>query len=170
MKVSSTTLKVRDAGVMAGIDKYIASPIMLGGTTYTPAGLKAVFQSQIAALEGNDALRSSLSDAVAKAKAIGKEVDNIYSLLRSTLIGQYGKNAHALLNDFGMTMPKTPGPKTVEAKALAVAKRAATRKARHTMGSVQKKAVTGNVVAVTVTPVVAGPAATEPATATPSSS
>jgi hypothetical protein len=97
----------------------------------------------------------------------------MFHLLRSALIAQYGKNANAILGDFGMNVPKTSGAKTVEAKATAAAKRTATRAARHTMGSEQKKNVTGNVVGITLTPVVAAtptPAPTvTPTPATPPS-
>jgi hypothetical protein len=61
-----------------------------------------------------------------------------------------------------MTAPKAPGAKTVDAKAAATAKRSATRTVRHTMGSAQKKAITGNVVGIHVTPVMAGPTVTTP--------
>jgi hypothetical protein len=154
---------------MAGIDKHITSSITINGTAYTPAALKAVFQSQITTIDDNQALRKQLSDGVANAKTLAKTVDTMFQLLRSTLIGQYGKNANAILNDFGMTVPKTPGPKTVDAKATAQAKRTATRAARHTKGAVQKKAVTGNVVGITVTPVVSGKPAPAPVVTTPDS-
>lgn len=166
---NSSTLKTRDTSVMAGIDKHITSSITIDGTAYTPAALKAVFQSQITAIDANQALHKQLADGVANAKTLAKTVNDMFHLLRSALIAQYGKNANAILNDFGMTAPKTLGAKTVEAKATAQAKRTATRAARNTMGAVQKKAVTGNVVGITVTPVVAGkpaPAPSSPA-ATP---
>jgi hypothetical protein len=153
--VNSTTLKTRDTSVMAGIDKHITSSITISRTAYTPAELKAVFQSQITAIDANQSLRKQLADGVANAKALAKTLDNTFQLLRSALIAQYGKNANAILSDFGMTTPKTLGAKTVEAKAIAQAKRAATRAARHTMGAVQKKAVKGDVVGITVTPVLA---------------
>jgi hypothetical protein len=162
MNVNNATLKTRDTSVMAGIDKHVTAPITINGTSYAPADLKAVFQSQITAIDANQALHNQLADGVARAKALAKTVDDMFHLLRSALIAQYGKNANAVLNDFGMTVPKTPGAKTVEAKATAQAKRNATRAARHTMGAVQKKAVTGNVVGITVTPVVAAPPVTTP--------
>jgi hypothetical protein len=62
-----------------------------------------------------------------------------------------------VLADFGIQTPKARAQLTVEAKAAASAKRAATRAARNTMGSKQKKGVKGNVVGVTVTPVTAPP-------------
>jgi hypothetical protein len=157
---SHIALKSRDTSVMAGIDKHFTASVTLDGTAYTPAELKALFQSQVTALEACEALRKSLSDAVVNAKAVGAKVNSAFLLLRGGLIMQYGKNANAVLNDFGMTVPKTAGPRTIEAKALAAAKSKATRAARHTMGAVQKKAVTGQVVGVTVTPITRGPLVT----------
>jgi hypothetical protein len=143
MTPNSTNLKTRDTSVMAGIDKHIASSTTINGTAYTPADLKAVFRSQITAIDANQALHKQLADGVANAKTLAKTVNDMFHLLRSALIAQYGKNSNAVLNDFGMTVPKTPGAKTVDAKATAQAKRSATRAARNTMGSVQKKAVKG---------------------------
>ena len=63
---------------------------------------------------------------------------------------------------FGFSLPK-PRKKSAETKAVAVAKSAATRKQRNTMGSVQKKDVKGNVdVALVVTPS-GGPSPTDSA-------
>jgi hypothetical protein len=45
--------------------------------------------------------------------------------------------------DFGWTMPKKPGPKTVQAKLEGARKGQETRKARHTMGKRQRKAIRG---------------------------
>ncbi len=157
MKTNNTTLKSRNTSAVAGIDKHITTSITIDGTTFTKADLKALFQSHTTAITTNEALRKSLADGVVNARTLGDKVNTTYQLLRSSLIAQYGKNANAVLNDFGMTAPRTTGPKTVDAKATAAAKRTATRAARHTMGSVQKKGVTGNVVGINVTPVMAGP-------------
>jgi hypothetical protein len=156
-------IKTRDTSIMAGIDKHMTAPITLGGKPYTPAELKAAFQAEITALDANEALRKSLTDGVVNAKAVGAQLGKLYQQLRWALMAQYGPDANAILNDYGMTAPKAPGPKTIEAKATAKAKSAATRTARHTMGSSQKKSVHGNVVAIQVTPVLAGPAPAEKA-------
>src|SRR5207253_462392 len=57
-----------------------------------------------------------------------------------------------VLADFGVH-PKPRTPPTVEAKAAATAKRAATRAARHTMGARKKAGIKGDVIGVTVVPV-----------------
>ena len=67
-----------------------------------------------------------------------------------------------VLADFGIN-PKARTPLTVEAKAAAVAKRTATRAARHTMGSRQKEGIKGDVTGVVVTPIAApSPTVTPP--------
>jgi hypothetical protein len=66
------------------------------------------------------------------------------------------------LEDFGLAARKVPAPLTAEEKALAAAKRKATREARGTMGPKAKAAIHGNVTAIVVTPVTA-PAAVVPA-------
>ena len=72
-----------------------------------------------------------------------------------------------MLADFGIT-PKARAPLTVEAKAAAAAKRAATRAARHTMGTQQKKGIKGDVTGVLVTPITAAsPTVAAPASPTP---
>ena len=48
------------------------------------------------------------------------------------------RSAPSTLADFGVAPPKVRTPLTVEQQAAAVAKREATRAARHTMGKVQK--------------------------------
>jgi len=127
---SHVSLKSRDTSVMKGIDKHITTNFTIAGTTYTPAELKALFQSEITAIEASDGMRKSLADSVQNVKTVSATVNE-------------------------------------EAKALAKAKRAATRAARHTMGSVQKKAVTGNVIAVTTTPVIEGAPVPSTAPVTP---
>ena len=137
------TLKTRNLAVANGIDKHVPSAISIGSVTYTPPELKAVFTNQNAAVDAADALHKQWTDQVLVAKTVGAKASAVYLLLRSFLIGQYGNDANAILNDFGMRAPKATGAKTVQVKADAVTKRNATRAARHTMGAVQRKAVTG---------------------------
>jgi len=147
MSLNRTTLKTRNIAIAAGIDKHVLSPILIGGVTYTPPNLKDIFAAQTAALDASDALHTQWMDQVQATRDATAKAHDVYNLLRSYLIGQYGTGANAILNDFGMTAPKTRGITTVAVKAAAVAKGKATRVARHTMGKVQRKAVTGASVA-----------------------
>ena len=73
-------------------------------------------------------------------------------------------NSADVLADFGLAPRKVRTPMTAEEKAIAVAKRAATRKARGTKGSRQKKDVKGAVNAtLVVTPAEAPQQAAPPA-------
>ena len=157
--LNRANVKTRNTAVSNGIDKHVPASISIGSVTYTPPELKGVFIAHNTALDAADALHKQWTDQVQVAKAAGIKADGTYRLLRSSLIGQYGNDANAILNDFGMATPKSTGAKTVQVKAEAVLKRAATRAARHTMGKVQRKAVTGTVVAAPATAPVATPAA-----------
>jgi hypothetical protein len=139
------SIKARNASVAAGIEKRITGSTTIGGVVYTPAALAAVFVDANAAIDKAEALHKEWQDQVAAARAAVKTATAVFLLLRSYLLGQYGANAKAVLNDFGMEAPKPRGPKTVATKAVAVQKRDATRAVRHTMGKVQKKNVKGTV-------------------------
>src|SRR6202041_3154740 len=67
----------------------------------------------------------------------------------------------AVLADFALAPRKTPAPRTPAQKAASAAKAEATRKARHTMGPVQRSQVTGATAAAAL---VTAPAVTPPAT------
>jgi hypothetical protein len=151
-KNNHEALIARNNSVDAGIDRYVTTNVTIGGVTYTPAQLKAVFQAHTTALQTSDGAHEAWQSEVLAATAAGKTPAAVYGSLRSYLVGLYGKTAVTTLAASGMTAPKTTTP-TVAVKAAAAVKRSATRTARHTMGSNEKKKVTGNVAAIVVTPV-----------------
>jgi hypothetical protein len=155
------TVKTQNTGVQAGIDKHMAGPVTVGGTAYDAASLKAVFQTHSDALDEADALYKRWRDQVQVARKAGATRDRVYGSLRSYLLGQHGRDAHAVLNDFAMEAPRATGPKTVKAKADAADKSLATRKARHTMGKRQKEGIHGTVTATA--PATGGAAVTDAA-------
>jgi hypothetical protein len=123
-------LKTRDTNVLRGIDKCVTGTTTLGGNSYTTVGLKAVFQAHIDAIDQVERQHAALHDAVAAVKAARKAADDLYLLLRTGIVVSHGKNAQAALSYFGMIAPRKPGRPTAEGKAVAAAKRAATRAAR----------------------------------------
>jgi hypothetical protein len=80
---------------------------------------------------------------------------------RNWLLATYG-DAPGVLADYRVAPRKKPAPLTTDQQAAALAKREATRAARHTMGPKQRKQVKGTV-PVTTTP----PAAPPPPVAVP---
>jgi hypothetical protein len=148
--------------LIAGVTKNLTSPtpIVLLGNSFTPPEITAKLQSLVD-------LRTDVDTAKAATKAkLATEAAQLPSLLIfmnafvTYVKAAYG-NSPDVLADYGIN-PKLRAAPSVVAKAGAVAKRASTRAARHTMGSRQKAAVKGDVTGVVVTPV------TEPKAPTPS--
>ena len=165
-----------DNKAMSGVDKHLASltSMTIGGTAYSVPTLKAVFQADIDATNAADAARTQWKERVVTANAARATSARVRTALKTYLVGQYGADAVGILEDFGFTPPKSPGKKTVQGKTEAVLKSAATRAARHTMGSKQKKEVKGTTTTIVTTPgtpasppVAPGPVASAPSQGTP---
>jgi hypothetical protein len=122
-------------------------------------------------------LRSGVDAAKATVKAkLAAEAASMPALraLKSAYVtyikATFGTSPEALA-DFGITL-KARAPLTTDAQTVANAKRSSTRKARHTMGSKEKKTIKGTVTGVVVTPIDATPvvAPGSPAAPAPSGS
>jgi hypothetical protein len=149
-KKNKTAAKATDAKVMAGIDKNLASmaTVTVGGQPYTPAQLKAVYQADSDAIDATDTAHAAWQQKVADERTTRAHTALVSRNLRSFLLGLYGEQAIAILGDFDLTAPKSTATTSVATKALAAAKSKATRAARGTVGSVQKKAVVGHLTSV----------------------
>jgi hypothetical protein len=159
-RVSADAVLAKD--LIEGTAKHLASvgQLMLAGATFTPAQATTQLQAIVNAHADVDAARALLEAKLAAVHAQAAAQRVFLNAFVSFVRAAFGTSPDVLV-DFGVKTRKTPTPQTVEAKAAAAAKRAATRAARHVMGPKQRKAVKGAVVGVVVTPVVA------PAPATP---
>jgi hypothetical protein len=148
-----------------GVGKHLSgvTSLTLLGASHTPASLKAVFQADIDATNAAEAGHTQWKQQVATQKATRANTRAVGKALKSYLLGTFGPAAVGVLEDFGFTAPKSPGKKTVAAKAESLVKAKATRTARHTMGKKQRKTVKGT---AAVSPSV-GSAPAVTATATP---
>ncbi len=166
-RISHNEVQARDAQVIAGIQKDLstASSLALAGSTYTPASLTQLVQSRIDAVASVTAARAAWLATVAKYRALDPQVTQVVRSLRNYVIDVHGASS-PVLADFGFTPPKKTALTAGEIVAR-TAKSNATRKARHTMGSQQKKTVTGNVTGVVVTPVTEPSPSPDPASPTP---
>jgi hypothetical protein len=135
--------------------------LTLNGTSYKAKDLQKVLQAHLDAISAADALKAKWQTAVAAANAKAAAVAGLLPALRAHLISAYGGSSQTVA-DFGFT-PKKKST-TVEAQALGVARRQATRKARGTMGKKQKEKIVG-VVAPATAPAADAP---KPAAGTPS--
>src|SRR5258708_17918448 len=158
--MSKKTQTSKDAALarqfIAGIGKNFANAesMAFGSATLTPAELTKRLQTLVdlrTAVKGPKATpKAKLADETTQAPALLGLLTEFESFVKVTF-----SKSPDVLADFGLKPRKSNTPLTVEQKAAAVAKRKATREARHTMGKVQKQTVTGHVVDVVVTPVTA---------------
>jgi hypothetical protein len=161
--VTKATLAQRIRDLIAGTQKHPQNgQLTFGGATFTDAALIQLLQELANATAAADSARANWQDALKNARAEQAKVVPIIQAYRSWLVTTYG-NAPALLADYGVTPHKAPTPLTTDQQAEALAKRAATRTARHTMGTKQKKQVKGTVSTVTTTPPPAAPPVNAPA-------
>jgi hypothetical protein len=159
------SIKARNASVSAGIDKHITGNVTIGGVAYTPVTLKQVFSDQSTAIDSAETMHTQWQDQVLLTNAANAKGNASYQSLRDYLLGLYGKNANTVLNDFGMTVPKTKGATTVAVKAAAAQKGAATRKIRGTTAAAKGTVEVPVTAVTTITPVLPAPATTTIATA-----
>lgn len=154
-----------------GVERYFASSsatLPLGGVPITPGALKAVFQADIDAQKALDAGRAQVKQLVVKKEQTRADARTKRKQLKAYIIGTQGAGAVQMLEDFAIPVPKTPGRKSVKAKAQAVAQAKVTRELRHTMGSKQKQAVKAPPVQPQPQPVAVAPAPATPPTPPPS--
>jgi hypothetical protein len=146
--------------LLTGTAKHLtsATPVAFLGGSFTPADITTKLDQVVT-------LRSDVNTAKAAVKAkIALETTDLpplhtfVSAYKAYLRVAFGTSPDVLA-DFGLA-PKARSTPTAATKAAAVVKRSATRAARHTMGSVQKKAVKGDVTGVVVTPVTSAPVST----------
>jgi hypothetical protein len=164
-KPSKATLSQGIRSLIAGTQKNAPNgSFTFGGVTYTAATLDQLFQSLIDALSAADAAKAAWKAALSKAQGVRANVLPVVRGYKALLLATDG-NAPDVLADYGLTPRKARAPLSTDAQAVANAKSKATREARHTMGSVEKKSVKGNVTSVTVTPVTSTPTVTPPGSA-----
>jgi hypothetical protein len=149
--------------LIAGTAKHLANGehVMLLGRSLTPAQVTEELQAIVNLRNDVDAAK-----ALTKAKLAVEIADMPARRIKMDAFVAFVKvafgNAPDVLADFGLH-PRARTPLTVEAKTAAAAKRKATRAARHTAGSRQRKSVKGAVTGIVVTPVTAAhPDATAP--------
>jgi hypothetical protein len=130
--------------ILAGIDKLPAT--MTGftilGTTYTRAELKAKVQSFKTPFDDADQAKAAAAAAEEAVQIIAAEANEFMAATKAALKAGLGRRSVAL-ETVGVTPDKTPAPLSPEKEVAKVAKAKATRAARHTMGSKQRKAIKG---------------------------
>jgi len=151
--------------LIAGTAKHLTNgtQVTLEGSSLTSAQITSKLQQLVTLRSDVNAAKASTKAKLAVEAADGPALRTFVGAFVTYLKAAYG-SAPDVLADFGVH-PKARTPLTVEAKAAAAAKSRATRAARHTMGTTQKKAIKGAVTGITLTPILAP----QPVAATPAS-
>jgi hypothetical protein len=149
-----------DQAMIAGIQKFLGqlTSVTAGSQTLTPAAIVQIFQARVQTAQAVQTARAALKAAVQANLAERANTSAFVQALRRVIVGMYQQSPDTLAV-FNLTAPKV-AKKSVATKATAVAKSKATRVARNTMGSQQKKDIKGTVPEATTAPEPAAPAAT----------
>jgi hypothetical protein len=161
--------RAADQALIDGLTKHagVLATLVIGGAPHTPTELVTVLQGRIAARASAAAARAPWLAAVQAERDESDKTQSLVSGLRQAIRTAFASQVD-LLADFGLKPRKAAAPRTPEEKAASVAKARATREARHTMGSKQRKRITGT--APVAAPVAAPAAAPSTAPATPAAS
>jgi hypothetical protein len=138
-RVTKAMLQERIRRLVAGTKKHAADgSLILGSTTYTTRALVEVLESLGDALDSVDGAKARWQDALEHANDLRATVGPVIRGYQAWVAVTHG-GTPSTLADYGVTPPKERTPLTAEQLAIAVAKRNATRAARHTMGKRQRK-------------------------------
>lgn len=155
---------VRATQFIAGITKHLAgvTSVTFSSAAHTPADLTTAFQTLVslraAVVAAKAAEQVKLAAESAQRPAIHVLLDGFEDYVKLTHSGEPD-----VLADFGLAPEKPRAKRTAEQQAAANAKAKATREARGTSGSKQKKSVKGAVTGVEITPVTSAPPPASPA-------
>jgi hypothetical protein len=148
--------------LIAGTGKHLTNttPVAFAGGSFTADQITSKLQQLVDLRSEVDAAKATTKAKITAETTETPALRAFASAFRSYVKAVFSTSPDVLA-DFGIN-PKVRVPPTVEDKAAAVAKGAATRAARHTMGSTQKKGIKGAVTGVLVTPITAAPPTVTP--------
>ena len=137
--------QARDLKIIAAIQQYLSNvpSLQIAGTTFTPAQLIALFQSQIDSAKNVGTQKEGWRTVVQADRALAKKVTLVLRGLKAHVRNVFGAdptNPAALAFDALPRAPKVSPQTKVEASG----KRRATRTARHTQGKRQKARIKGD--------------------------
>ena len=144
------------------LDSYVdgGAQIAINGRKYAHADVRAIYQRCLDAREAAARLRAQLLEAIATIAETETQRLEADAALRAWVRAEFGVTSAEAI-DFGFPAPRKP-THTIEGKALAVARRKATREARHTMGARQKERIRGVIAEPATATAVAAATTTEP--------
>jgi hypothetical protein len=147
IKKNKTNITALDQAIIAALGSELkATTITFGGEAHKVKDLQQQLQAEVDAAATTQSAKTAWQQAVLAEGKVVAQAALLRKALRVYLIGTYGANS-ATVAAFGFAPKQTTVD--VATKAAAIAKRAATRTARGTMGSRQKRGIKGTVPATT---------------------
>jgi hypothetical protein len=139
---NKTQTQAQEQQALIGIDKHFpaGTTLTFKGASVTPADMKGEISADLAAAAATASAKAAVSVAVQAEQLTRTKARQTLTFLRDYILLTAGKDATAILQDCGLTAPKTP-VKTVKVKAKAVLRGAQTRVLRHTMTKAERKAI-----------------------------
>jgi hypothetical protein len=156
-----------DQAMIDGIQKFLSqlASMPVGSQNMTPADIVKVFQARVDAGKAVQTANAARITAVKANKDERQKTSAFVQAFRRIVVGMFLQSPDTLAV-FNLTAPKA-AKRTVATKSAAVAKSKATRTARNTMGSKQKKSIKGSVPEASTAPAEKTPAATSGPTPAP---
>ncbi len=138
-----STLIAEDQRVLRGLDQLQSTmpDVLLGGVKYTPEGLAAFLRARIAAAIAVGSTKAHWLHAIETHNALDKQRDVLLRELRVVVMAMFGPDSPQA-SALGFRPAKKRTPLTPAQKVARAAKSLATRKARGTLGSRQRVALT----------------------------
>lgn len=146
-------LGAADQSLLDGLTKNASTltSFTIASQVVPTATITQALQARLKALSASQTARAAWQTAVKAETDERASTKALIAGVRQALQVMYSGAADTLAQ-YGLKPRKPRTPLTSEQKVAAAAKAKATRDARGTTGSVQKKAVKGNVTGVTITP------------------
>jgi hypothetical protein len=143
--VTSNKQLASDSALLAGVKKHIAtlSTVTVAGQSYTPTEVVATLQPLVDTGTAAATSKVTWQDSVKAAATAQAEAKAFVAQLRLAIYVLFGNSA-SILSDFGM-VPRKVRTTDPLAQVVAAERRRATRKARGTMGKVEKASIKGSV-------------------------
>jgi len=148
-KLSHIHLQAADQSLIDGLTKHeqTLSSFVVGSASTKTSDIITALQARITAANAAQSTRATWQAAVKASANERASTHTLVSGVRQTLLVIFAGSIDTLA-DFGLKPRKDRTPLTPEQQVTAAAKAKATRAARHTMGSKQKKSVKGTVTTI----------------------
>ena len=139
---NKTTIQTQEQQALVGIDKHFpaGTTLTFKGASVAPADMKKDITLDLVAAATTASAKAAVTVAVKNEQLTRVKAHQTLALLKAYILLTAGIEAPAILQDCGLTPPKTP-VKTVKVKANAVLRGARTRRLRHTMTKAQRRAI-----------------------------